>query len=147
MAELTAEHVFNAPFPQVAQAIRSFEKFPKYLPGVTAVQVLAPGKAGTSARVRFEMKLVKTFFYTIHVYDDGPTRLRWELAESNFLKKVIGSWDLVDLGPGKTKGVYTLDVGFPALVPQMVVDQVTKANLPLLFRGYESLARDLAPSA
>ena len=45
----------------------------------------------------------------------------------------------IPAGPGKTKAVYTLDIGFSGLVPSKVVDQITKANLSGMMIGFQKL--------
>jgi carbon monoxide dehydrogenase subunit G len=49
----------------------------------------------------------------------GPTRLSW-VQEKGDLKSVEGSWELEDLGGGRTRATYTLD-GDPGRVLGMLV--------------------------
>lgn len=144
MAELTTEQVFDGSPDEVFKGIHCYEKYPEYLPGVTGIKVL-PGKApGSVAQVRYELKLVKSFYYTLNMFEEKPSRIWWNLDDSNIMKHSNGGWTLTPVSgsPGKTKAVYALDIGFSALVPQRIVDQITKANLPAMMRGFQKLISD-----
>ena len=142
MAQLVTEYVFDAGIDKVFDGIRQYDKYPDYIQGVTGITVLPPKTSGSICQVRYELKLIKSFHYTLDMFEDRPKRIYWHMAESNIMKKSDGSWDFVAVGDTKTKAVYTLDVVFSGLVPQKIVDQVTKANLPLLMTGMAKLVRD-----
>ena len=142
MAQLVTEYVFDAGIDQVFDGIRQYDKYPDYIQGVTGIKVLPPKASGSTCQVRYELKLIKSFHYTLDMFEERPGRIYWHLAESNIMKKSDGSWDFASAGKAKTKATYTLDVVFSGLVPQKIVDQVTKANLPLLMSGMAKLVRD-----
>lgn len=139
MAELTTEHVFEGSREQVFEGIRQFAKYPDYIPGVTKIAVLPAKKPGSTCQVRYDLKLIKTFYYTMNMFEEKPGRLWWDLDDSNIMKKSSGSWTLTEAGPGKTKAIYALDIAFSGFVPQMAVDQITKANLPAMMAGFQKL--------
>jgi ribosome-associated toxin RatA of RatAB toxin-antitoxin module len=139
LAELTTEHTFDAGIEDVFDGIGRFKRYPDYIPGVTGIEVLPPKKPGSTGQVRYELKIVKSFYYTLNMYEERPGRMWWDLDESNIMKKSSGSWTLKDLGGGKTKAIYALDVAFKGLVPSAIVDQITKANLPGMFKGFQEL--------
>lgn len=140
MAELETSHIFDGDIEHVFRAIGKFELYPKYLPGVTAIQV-EPATKGSSARcrVRYELNIVKTFFYTLEMHDESPKRMWWSLVDSNLMKQNNGGWDFEPAGAGKTKATYRLDIKFKGLVPSMITDQIAKANLPMMFAGFQKL--------
>lgn len=140
MAELETSHVFNGSINKVFAALGKFERYPEFIPGVTAVKVLPP-PAGSKAKciVRSELNIVKTFFYTIEIFEEGPGKIWWTMTDSNLMKKNDGSWTLTEMGDNQTKAIYKLDVTFKGLVPSMITDQVAKANLPGMFAGFQKL--------
>lgn len=139
MAELTTEHTFNGSIDDVFAGIRRFEKYPDHLAGVTGIEVLPPTKPKSIGRVRYELKIIKSFYYTLNMFEEKPNRIWWDLDESNIMKQSTGSWTFKDLGGEKTKATYKLDINFKGLVPSAIVDQITKANLPGMFRGFQDL--------
>lgn len=142
MAELTTQHTFDGAIGEVFAGIRQYSKYPEYLPGVTGVEVLPAKKKGSTCQVRYELKFIKSFYYTLNMFEEGPTRVWWDLDDSNIMKQSIGSWLLKDLGDGRTEATYALDIVFSGMVPQRVVDQITKANLPLMMKGFQKLIID-----
>ena len=143
MAQLVTEFVFDGKIEEVFNAVRHYAKYPEYLPGVTGISVLPAKVPGSVCQVRYELKLIKSFYYTLNMFEERPGRIHWNLDESNIMKKSDGSWDFIEDSEGKTKAVYTLDIAFSGLVPQKVVDQLTKANLPLLMAGMAKLLHDV----
>ena len=139
MAALTVDHVFNGTPQQVFAGIKNFAEYPNYLPGVTAIGVLPAVVPGSICQVRYELKIIKTFYYTLNMFEEQPRKLWWTLDSSNIMKKSNGYWELSGRGQGQTAAVYSLDVAFKGLVPQAVIDQVTKANLPSLMSGMQKL--------
>jgi ribosome-associated toxin RatA of RatAB toxin-antitoxin module len=145
VASVTVSEWFHATPEQVFAGIRQYTKYPEYLPGVTAIEVLPPKAKGSACRVRYELKLIKTFHYTLNMYEEGPSRIWWDLDESNIMRTSNGSWAIKADGDG-TKADYSLEVAFSGLVPQKIVDQVTKANLPAMMRGFQKLVDDTRKS-
>ena len=73
---------------------------------------------------------VLTVTSVVRLAYDAPTRLTWT-QERGDLKSIEGSWELEDLGRGRTRATYSLSVD-PGLV------------LGMVFRGpLASLARDM----
>jgi len=140
MAELEVKHVFNGDVNKVFRALGQFELYPEFIPGVTATKVLPPS-VGSKAKcmVRTELNIVKTFYYTIEIFEDAPNRIWWSLVDSNLMKTNNGSWNLSAGATNETIAIYKLDVGFRGLVPSMITDQIAKANLPAMFDGFQKL--------
>lgn len=139
MAELTTQHTFDGAIGDVYQGIRQYAQYKDYLPGVTGIDVLPAKKKGSTCQVRYELKFIKSFYYTLNMFEEEPTRIWWDLDDSNIMKQSVGSWLFKDLGDNKTHATYALDIAFSGLVPQRIVDQITKANLPLMMKGFQKL--------
>lgn len=146
MAELSIEETFQGGVELAFTAIRQYDKYPDYLPGVTKIAILPPKAAGSVCQVRYDLKFIKTFFYTLDMFEDRPNKIWWQLADSNLLQVSSGSWTLTGIAPDKTKAVYAIEVGFSGFVPGKVVDQITKANLPMMMKGFQRLISDVEKS-
>jgi len=140
MAELETSHIFKGHINKVFAALGQYQRYPEFIPGVTGIKVLPP-PAGSQAKclVRYEINIVKTFFYTIEMFDNGKDRIWWTMTDSNLMKKNNGEWLLSDRSGTETNANYKLDVTFKGLVPSMITDQVAKANLPGMFAGFQKL--------
>ena len=140
MAEVETTHIFNGNIDKVFRAIGKYSEYAKYLQGVTGITVSPPPK-GSSAKclVRYELNIIKTFYYTLEMYEEPSKRVWWRMTESNLMKQNDGSWIFEADGPSKTKATYKLEVKFKGLVPSMVTDQMAKANLPQMFEGFQKL--------
>lgn len=64
---------------------------------------------------------------------DGPTRLEWRMLEGE-LTSMQGSWQLEDLGDGRTKVTYALAVD-PGSIPPFVRGPIEKAARAILVNG------------
>ena len=104
----TAE--INAPIDQVWELVEAVEEAPDWQGGLKDVHVLerdADGRA-TLCESHSDGK-VRTIKSNVRFFYDGPTRLSWS-QEKGDLKSVDGSWQLEDLGDGRTRATYALDV-------------------------------------
>lgn len=139
MSNLRTEHIFNGSIEAVFSGITKYQEYPKYLPGVTKIELL-PGKtANAVCCARYELNIVKTFYYTLEMFQEAPAKIWWHLVESNLMKHNSGSWELKAQGKTKTKAIYSLDVKFKGLVPSALTDQIAKANLPQMMDGFQRL--------
>jgi ribosome-associated toxin RatA of RatAB toxin-antitoxin module len=143
VAELTIEEVFAGDIELVFTAIRQYQKYPDYLPGVTKIEVLPAKAPGSACQVRYDLKFIKTFFYTLDMFEEKPKKIWWRLADSNLLQVSNGSWTLSTAADGQTTALYSIEVGFSGFVPGKVVDQITKANLPMMMKGFQRLITDV----
>jgi ribosome-associated toxin RatA of RatAB toxin-antitoxin module len=139
LAKLETEHVFTGSIDQVFQGIVQYPKYPQYLPGVTDIEILPADKPGSSCQVRYELNIIKTFYYVLDMYEESPSRVWWQLADSNVMKENNGSWTLSKKGKDKTAAVYTLDIKFKGLVPSTITSKVAKANIPGMLEGFQKL--------
>jgi ribosome-associated toxin RatA of RatAB toxin-antitoxin module len=139
MAVLTTDHIFNGTPVEVFKGIRNFEKYPDYIPMISSIEVGKPIVPKSVALVTFKVNLVKTFYYSLHMFEEAPLRLWWDLHESNLMKKSHGSWLLEEKVQGTTLAHYSLDVAFKGLVPQMMIDKVTQSSLAPMMEGFQKL--------
>lgn len=139
MAELERTHTFNGTIEKVFSGLRRYEKYPEYLPGVTDIKVLPGVAKGSVCQVRYDLNLIKKFHYILDMFEDAPTRLFWELSDSNLMKVNSGSWELKPGKKGHTEATYRLEVKFRGLVPSAISDKIAEANLPSMFEGFQKM--------
>lgn len=143
MAGVDTNHTFTGDVARCFNAIRQYDKYPKYLPGVMKVDVLPPKSKGSICQVRYELNIIKTFFYVLNMYEESPHKISWDLEESNLMKKNDGSWNFKSAAKDKTIANYKLDVTFKGLVPGSIVNKVTEASLPAMFTGFQTMITEL----
>jgi ribosome-associated toxin RatA of RatAB toxin-antitoxin module len=139
MAKVEMEHVFSGSREKVFAGICQFDKYPQFIPGVSAIEKLPAKVAGSTCQVRYEVNVIKTFYYTLNMFAESPAKIWWNMDDSNLMKASDGSWLLSDSGAGKTKAIYSLDVKFKGLVPSAITDRVAKANLPAMMAGFQKI--------
>lgn len=139
MASLETEHTFTASRKKVFKGLCNYSLYSKYLPGVTNVEILPAELEGSSHQIRYDLKLIKNFYYILDMYEEEPNKISWTLSDSNLMKKNNGSWELTPDGRSKTHASYKLDIKFKGLVPSKVVDTITQANLPKMFEWFQQI--------
>ena len=104
----TAE--IEAPLAQVWALVEDVPSAPEWQGGLKAVHVLERDDQGRATRCETESDgKVRTIKSTVRFTYDGPTKLSWT-QEKGELKSVDGSWKLEDLGGGRTRATYALEV-------------------------------------
>ena len=100
----------NAPIDEVWAVVEDVVSAPEWQGGLKDVEELERDGDGNVTLVESSSDAkVRTIKSTVRFSYDGPTRLSWT-QEKGELKSVDGSWELEDLGDGKTRATYTLDV-------------------------------------
>lgn len=103
----TAE--IDAPIDQVWKAVEDVEKAPDWQGGMKDLHVLETDGDGRAVLAETEADAKVTTVKTkVRFSYDGPTRLSWR-QEKGDLKSMVGSWDLEDLGDGRTRATYSLE--------------------------------------
>lgn len=112
MAPITGSSTadIDAPLEEVWALVADVARAPEWQGGLKDIEPLerdAEGRATlveseTDAKVR-SVKSIVRFTY------EPPTRLSWT-QEKGELKSVVGSWELEDLGEGRTRATYDLEV-------------------------------------
>jgi ribosome-associated toxin RatA of RatAB toxin-antitoxin module len=104
----TAE--IDAPLDQVWEVVEDVEDAPNWQGGLKGLRALERDDEGRvivcEADNDAKVLSVKS---TVRFEYDGPTRLSWR-QEKGQLKSVDGRWELEDLGDGRTRATYSLEV-------------------------------------
>ena len=104
----TAE--IEAPLGRVWALVEDVEAAPKWQSGLKSMRALERDGDGRAIVCESESDAkVRTIKSTVRFTYDGPARLTWR-QEKGELKSVDGSWTLEDLGGGRTRATYALDV-------------------------------------
>ena len=99
-----------APLEQVWTVVEDVLSAPEWQGGLKDMEELERDADGhvTLAESSSDAK-VRTIRSIVRFTYGGPTRLAWS-QEKGELKSVDGSWELEDLGDGRTRATYHLDV-------------------------------------
>jgi len=141
-AERTIE--INAPIDVVYGVIVDYEKYPQFLSDVTAVRVLERGDGFT--RMEQTISMMKEVTMTLRLTETPSSSVTWVTeGGSRFLKKNDGRWHLEDLGGGRTRATYGLDVEVGGIwVPKKMIDKMTGGTLPKTLDAFKARAESLA---
>jgi hypothetical protein len=122
MANLTGSSTaeIDAPLEQVWGVVADVERAPDWQGGLKALQVLERDGEGrpllcesqSDAKVR-TIKSIVRFRY------EDPDRLSWR-QEKGELKSVDGSWELEDLGAGRTRATYSMEVDLGRMLGMVI---------------------------
>lgn len=99
----------DAPIAKVWEAVEDVEKAPDWQGGMKDLEALERDAQGrpTLAETEADAK-VTTVKTKVRFAYDGPARLSWT-QEKGDLKSMDGSWQLEDLGNGRTRATYALE--------------------------------------
>jgi hypothetical protein len=100
----------EAPMDEVWKLVENVLIAPEWQGGLKDIVELERDEHGNVTLVESSSDAkVRTIKSTVRFTYDGPTRLRWR-QEKGELKSVEGSWELEDLGDGRTRATYRLEV-------------------------------------
>jgi carbon monoxide dehydrogenase subunit G len=104
----TAE--IDAPLQQVWEVVEEVLSAPQWQGGLKGMEELErDGDEHVTLVESSSDAKVRTIKSTVRFSYHGPTRLEWT-QEKGELKSVDGSWELEDLGDGRTRATYNLEV-------------------------------------
>ncbi len=116
----TAEAEIAAPLDEVWAVVEDVLTAPDWQGGLEAITALEHDDEGRPTLVEsvsdIKVRQVKT---QVRFSYEPPTRLSWA-QEKGDLKSVEGSWQLEDLGGGRTRATYSLD-GDPGRMLGMLI--------------------------
>jgi carbon monoxide dehydrogenase subunit G len=116
----SASAEIEAPLEEVWAIVEDVLTAPEWQGGLVSLTALEHDGDGRPTLVEsvsdIKIRQVKT---QVRFSYEGPTRLSWS-QEKGDLKSVDGSWELEDLGGGRTRATYALD-GDPGRVLGMLI--------------------------
>ena len=100
----------EASIAEVYRLAADVEASPRWQPEIKVAECVERDGAGNQVLVHMEtdakVKLVKN---EMRFNYEHPTRIGWS-QEAGELKSIKGSWELADLGDGRTRATYALEV-------------------------------------
>jgi ribosome-associated toxin RatA of RatAB toxin-antitoxin module len=120
----TATAEIDAPIDTVWETVADVEGWPEWQATITEIDVEERDAANRPAlcEVVFDAK-VQTIRTVQRVHYESPHRLTFT-QERGSLKSLEGSWKLEDLGDGRTRATYALDVGLSGMLGMLVTGPV-----------------------
>jgi ribosome-associated toxin RatA of RatAB toxin-antitoxin module len=106
----SASTEIEAPIAVVYEAAADVEASPRWQPEIKVAECLERDGDGNQALVHMETDAkVRRLGSDIRFSYEAPKRISW-VQEDGDLKSVEGSWELEDLGDGRTRATYRLEV-------------------------------------
>jgi hypothetical protein len=114
----TAE--INGPLERVWELVQDVEAAPRWQGGLKAMRALERDGGGRAILCESETDAkVRTVRSTVRFTYNGPSSLRWR-QEKGDLKSVEGSWQLEDLGGGRTRATYAIDADLGRMLGMVI---------------------------
>jgi len=110
------------------EALLDFASYPDWQSAVKSAEVVEPG-GDPVVEFKIDAKL-KTVRYVLRYHPEPPSRLWWEYVEGD-VRSIAGEYALEDLGDGRTKATYRLDIDPGRFVP----GPIRKALTDVVMRG------------
>jgi carbon monoxide dehydrogenase subunit G len=131
----TASSEIDAPLEDVWAAVEDVLSAPDWQGGLDAMTALEHDGAGRPLLVETENDIkVRRIKARVRFRYDGPTRLSWT-QEQGEMKSVEGSWQLEDLGAGRTRATYELDADPGRLLGMLIRGPVEAATRAIFVNG------------
>jgi carbon monoxide dehydrogenase subunit G len=110
----------NAPIQEVWAVVEDVVGAPAWQDGLKDVEELERDGDGRVTLVESSSDAkVRTIKSIVRFEYDEPTSLRWR-QEKGELKSVVGSWELEDLGDGRTRATYALEVDLGRMLGMVI---------------------------
>lgn len=141
MASASTSEVFNCTPEQFFAIISDYEKYHEFLAEVTKCNVLK--NEGSKKLVEYNVKVVKSFTYTLWMTEDQNKSIQWKLDKGDMFKTSVGSWFIEPTKDGKTKATYSVDATFNMFVPGPIAKALVSVNLPAMMASYKQRVKKL----
>ncbi|MHC4780292.1 MAG: SRPBCC family protein [Planctomycetota bacterium] len=120
MPEFSKTLTIEAGQDTVWNAITNFGSYPQFIQELKEAEVEVEGEEEVT--VQFTLVLpIRKVTYRLKYALTAPTRLAWEMVDSNTLTKNSGEWGLAG-GGDSTSVTYRHEIGFPAWMAWAVSD-------------------------
>ncbi len=131
----SASSEIEAPLEEVWAVIEDVLSAPDWQGGLDAMTALEHDAEGRPSLVETENDLkVRRVRARVRFRYEGPRRLAWT-QEQGDMKSVRGSWELEDLGGGRTRATYTLDADPGRMLGLLVRGPVQDATRAIFVNG------------
>ncbi len=128
------------------EVITDYASYPEFVEGLESLTITKKDGKTTFADYTVSM-FGKKVHYTLKHTENPKKGLKWTMTEGEFFKSNDGAWDLKPVGDKQVEATYTVDVGFPLLVPKAIVNTLTGTQLPTMMKAFEDQAKKKKPGA
>lgn len=130
-----------APAEVVMGVITDLASYPEFLPHLTTVR---PTPLGDGAwDVRFELHFIREIAYTLKVWRESPTCVRWSMVEGVF-RSNDGAWQITELAPGAlTRVDWSVDLQLEVFVPGSLIRTLADEELPGMLSRFKERAESM----
>jgi uncharacterized membrane protein len=118
--EGSASTEIEAPIDEVFAVAADVEGSPRWQPEIKVAECLERDAGGDQVLVRTETDAkVRRLGSTLRFSYEAPTRIAW-VQEEGDLKSVEGTWELDDLGDGRTRATYSMTVDLGRMLGMVI---------------------------
>jgi carbon monoxide dehydrogenase subunit G len=131
----SASNEIDAPLEVVWAVVEDVLTAPEWQGGLDKMTALECDGGGRPTLVETENDLKVTRVKARVRFDyDRPTRLAWT-QEQGDMKSVVGSWELEDLGGGRTRATFSLDADPGRMLGMLIRGPVEAATRAIFVNG------------
>jgi carbon monoxide dehydrogenase subunit G len=130
-----ASSEIDAPLQEVWAVVEDVLSAPDWQGGLDAMTALERDADGRAVLVETENDLkVRRVKARVRFHYEGPRRLGWT-QEQGDMKSVDGSWELEDLGGGRTRATFSLDADLGRMLGMLIRGPVEAATRAIFVNG------------
>jgi carbon monoxide dehydrogenase subunit G len=131
----SASDEIDAPLATVWEIVEDVLSAPDWQGGLDAMTAIEHDGQGRPTLVETENDIkVRRVKARVRFSYEGPTRLSWT-QEQGDMKSVEGSWELEDLGNGKTRATFNLDADPGRMLGLLIRGPVEAATRAMFVNG------------
>lgn len=131
----SASSEIDAPLEEVWAIVEDVLSAPDWQGGLDAMTALEHDADGRPALVETENDIkVRRIKARVRFRYEGPARLAWT-QEQGDMKSVDGSWELEDLGGGRTRATFSLDADPGRMLGMLIRGPVETATRAIFVNG------------
>lgn len=121
-------------------AVSDYDSYPSWQSAVREAVIAERG--ADYAVVRFTVDLrVRRIHYTLRYHHEPPGRIWWEYVEGD-LRSVAGAYTFEDVGGGRTRATYSVEIDpglfVPGPIKRMLTGQLMKVSVDELRKRVEA---------
>jgi ribosome-associated toxin RatA of RatAB toxin-antitoxin module len=134
--QTTSNIVIAADRAAVMEVIADFPSYPAWAQGVRRADVLETQPGGRAKQVHFELDAtpIKDSYTLSYIWDDDSS-VTWTLVEGKMMRGLDGSYELRDLGDGRTDATYRLAVEIAIPMIGMLKRKAEKVIIDSALKG------------
>jgi carbon monoxide dehydrogenase subunit G len=131
----SASSEIDAPLEEVWAIVEDVLSAPDWQGGLDAMTALEHDAEGRPVLVETENDIkVRRIKARVRFRYEGPARLAWT-QEQGDMKSVDGSWELEDLGGGRTRATFSLDADPGRMLGMLIRGPVETATRAIFVNG------------